>query len=467
MSEVLSKLWRAVRYLFAPGNVLYWGMYALAGMWLGWHQLKQAEAVRAFLRNNANAAQLEAGDLELLLAMQSKVPVLPLSAVLIMFVAMLLLVAKMCDGVQRIGEGLGDEPVPFTPVSIVPFSIVFKYFFGMFLWALPWGFLIVTMRFAVWALVATVVFYIVFAPAMLMNLIGNNSLRSMISPQSWVVTITNLRWRYVAIIVMPVLLAVAVGFVAGLLAALLGSVMFELVAESVLTAFFFALPWAYCGYFMRADAAEETLTAPMHAVLAEADVGMMSDAEQRAFAQDMLTVDMLMEEGAGGIEEILAPYVARDAGMWFPAFARQYALLQRRGGRDALRQFEDRLLARAASGDMHNGEMRLYTLLRHALLRIAEDDPARLHGDWIAALSQLANAHGDHDMVLHLTHGFHQRHPEHKDTVGNYYLRARALDRLGRREESVKLLTQLLAHYPDHPRAAQIRRTLTLLQKPS
>lgn len=467
MSVIFAKLLRAVRYLFVLGNVFYWGLHALASTWLGWHQHRQAEAVLAFLAEKGlDPAQIESAGMALLLEMQAHLPPIPLSVLAFYVVTMLLMLAKMCDGIMRISEGLEHEPVPLAPVSIVPFSIVFKYFAGIILWAIPWLFFLFTVKFASWAMLLMVGFFWVLAPAMLMNLVGNNSLASMMSPASWVVTIRNLGWQYAAIILIPIAFAVVSGFIAGFLGAVIGEVA-ALVLESVVVTFSVALTWVYCGYFMRADAPDSEWTPEMREVLALADTRLMSEAEQRVFAQDMLAVDVLLEEGAGGIEEMLAPYVRRDPVAWFPAFVRQYAFLQKRGGREALRQLEDRMLARAASGATEIGERRLYDVLQPSLRRIAEEDPLRLEGDWIYPLSQLANAQGDHEMVLRLTRDFAERYPHHSDAVGNAYLAARALDRLGRRDEAIAALEQLLARFPDHARAAQIRHTLALLQKPS
>ena len=42
---------------------------------------------------------------------------------------------------------------------------------------------------------------------------------------------------------------------------------------------------------------------------------------------------------------------------------------------------------------------------------------------------------------------------------------ARALDKTGKREQALHLLAQLISHYPDHPKTAQIRHSYELLQK--
>ena len=92
-------------------------------------------------------------------------------------------------------------------------------------------------------------------------------------------------------------------------------------------------------------------------------------------------------------------------------------------------------------------------------------DPARLPADWIQPLARMAIEHNDYDIVLALTRNFAQRHPGHKHILENYYCAARALDKKGQRDKALHLLQQLIDHYPDHPKIAQVRRSHELLQQ--
>ena len=88
-----------------------------------------------------------------------------------------------------------------------------------------------------------------------------------------------------------------------------------------------------------------------------------------------------------------------------------------------------------------------------------------LPADWILPLAQTAAGKQHYDTVLKLTRGFAKHHPGHPHIVENYFLSARALAKKGERDKAQQLLQQLLARYPDHAKAIQIRRTLELMQQ--
>lgn len=469
MPVILDKLRRTLRFLFQPGNLLYLGLFVLAKTLFGWYQLKRLEALEAFLQQ-ARGIDENSPEIVVLAAMleaSKKLPDIPIYASILLILTAILAVCKCFDGIMRISEGLEDEPVPFTPLSITPLGLTFKYLIGMLLWGIIFAALVFFTKFSPWVFYGAFAFLWIFSPAMIMNLVGNNSFAALFSPVAWIATIRNLGLNYAAIILIPFATIFAVGFILGYLAAFF-SPLTGVVLENLATTFGMALSLFYCGYFMREDQAEDS-SADIHAVLAEAELSALNDAEQRQFAQDMLAVDLLDEEGsASGIEDILLPYAQRDPAIWFPAFRRLHAHWQKRGNRDSLHKLEDRMLARAAaiqSMDGGNGEQRIYRYLHPALTRIAETDPDRLPADSIYPLAQLASANQHYDTILLLTRQFGKRNPGHKDIFANYYLAARALDKLGKRPESIRLLEQLVAHHPEHPRIAQARRTLQLLQE--
>ena len=97
-------------------------------------------------------------------------------------IAGFLFLCKMFDGIPRLSEGLEDEPVPFAPVSLVPFLTPLKYIAGSILLALatlPIAFLFGLKS---WQL-CLILINSLFMPAMVMNLVGNDSILSMISPR--------------------------------------------------------------------------------------------------------------------------------------------------------------------------------------------------------------------------------------------------------------------------------------------
>ena len=470
MPIIFSKLLRALRFLSQPGNLLYWGLFALANIVFSWYQLKQIVALQAFLQSrNLNENSPEAAFILAMLEGSGHIPSIPFFVSALLFLASILITCKCFDGIMRISEGLEEEPVPFAPLSITPLSLTFKYLAGMLLWLILFVILSIFSNFALWFIFVALCLFWIFTPAMIMNLIGNNSFAALFNPMAWIATIRNLGLNYAAILLVPLATILIIGIVLGFIAAFLNPLV-GLVLKNILTAFATALTWLYCGYFMRADQTDDNSAAVL-AMLAEGELSALSDAEQRQFAQDMLAVDLLNEDGAAsGIEDILLPYAQRDAVIWFPALRRLHAHWQKRGGRDSLHHLEDRMLARAAAGqgmDSGAGEQRIYRYLHPVLTRIAETDPERLPADSIYPLAQLASANQHYDTILLLTRQFGKRHPGHKDIFANYYLAARALDKLGKRAESIQLLEQLITHYPEHPRIAQAKRTLQLLRTPS
>ena len=67
--------------------------------------------------------------------------------------------------------------------------------------------------------------------------------------------------------------------------------------------------------------------------------------------------------------------------------------------------------------------------------------------------------------MLAITRQFAKNHPDHPQLIDNYILAARALAKIGGQDKAQQLLQQMLARFPDHAKAAQIRHTLKLLQE--
>ena len=203
--------------------------------------------------------------------------------------------------------------------------------------------------------------------------------------------------------------------------------------------------------------------APDFSLLADADTSGMDIGTQKTFVLALARADTLL--GSNKIDAglaLLAPYAdeAHDAAAYFPAYRRLYEHYAIHRRYDTLQTLEQRLTEAATQGNE-----RCYLVVRKAVENIALDDPARLPADWIQPLARMAVEHHDYDIVLALTRNFAQRHPGHKHILDNYYCAARALDKKGERERALHLLQQLIAHYPDHPKTAQVRRTLERLQQ--
>lgn len=464
MNENLNKLKRAINYLFRPGNTLYLGILAILLSISGFVEHAQEQTIVRILTEkglNPNCNPVE--DIQCFTAIMEAGEQIPThyGLMLLGFIIQFLFSCKMCDGIMRLSEGLEDEPVPFMPVSVITFLTPFKYSIGIFLivlCSLP----LMLFGFAVWMIALFLILFI-FNPAMLMNLLGNDSIASMINPSGWIKVIQNMGpANYLAMLLVPFAVTLVLGFTVGGVSALAHSVPVKIILKSTLQAFAIGLTFIYIGYFMRADVPQGLSEAEQRA-LYEADTYRMDDDTKKQFAQDLLAADTLRNEGSfDQMEALLLPYATaqHNIAQYFPAYRRLYERYSVHRRYDALQTLEQRLIEAAAQGNE-----RCYLLVRKAVENMALDDPARLPADWIQPLARMAIEHSDYDIVLALTRNFAQRHPGHKHILENYYCAARALDKKGQCDKSLHLLQQLIERYPDHPKIAQVRRSYELLQK--
>lgn len=464
MNENLNKLKRAINYLFRPGNTLYLGILAILLSISGFVEHAQEQTIVRILTEkglNPNCNPVE--DIQCFTAIMEAGEQIPThyGLMLLGFIIQFLFSCKMCDGIMRLSEGLEDEPVPFMPVSVITFLTPFKYSIGLFLIALC-SLPLMLFGFAVWMIALFLILFI-FNPAMLMNLLGNDSIASMINPSGWIKVIQNMGpANYLAMLLVPFAVTLVLGFTVGGVSALAHSVPVKIILKSTLQAFAIGLTFIYIGYFMRADV-PQGLSESEQRALYEADTYRMDEEEKKQFAQDLLAVDVLMQEGGfREAETLLLNYTSmhRDIGQYFPAYRILYEFYQVHHRYEELPALEQRLIEAAV-----HGNERCYLCVRKAVENIALDDIARLPADWIKPLARMAGEHHDYNTVLALTRNFAQRHKGHKDILENYYFAARALDKTGKRDQALHLLAQLISHYPDHPKTAQIRHSYELLQK--
>ena len=468
IKDNFDKLLRAIRYLFKGGTLLYWGILAVVLCINGFHDYQQAEIANKIFADAGVSPDCSITDPKCFDAMLdvSKATSGNIGFFLLQMAAGFLLACKMFDGIMRISEGLEEEPVPYAPVTLVPFLTPLKYLVGMIiigiallpLWLLggPHAWLF-PFLFVTW----------LFAPAMIMNLIGNDSIGSMVSPGGWVQVIRNMGiGNYLSILLFPLITLIGIGFIlgfiVGIIAGITHSPMLLVFMIAVIQAFATALTYLYIGYFMREKESQDLSEAEQR-VLYEADTYRMDEEEKKQFAQDLLAVDVLMQEGGfTEAEALLLNYTSayRDIGQYFPAYRALYEFYQVHHRHAELPALEQRLIEAAV-----HGNERCYLCVRKAVENIALDDIARLPADWIKPLARMAGEHHDYNAVLALTRNFAQRHKGHKDILENYYFAARALDKTGNRDQALHLLAQLISHYPDHPKTAQIRHSYELLQK--
>ena len=465
MNENLDKLKRAIRYLFRPGNALYLGILAIILCLEAMETLKNLNTIMEAFQAQGVDPNCDPGtDIKCFTVMMEASKNIPANYGLtaLKIIAGFLFLCKMFDGIQRISEGREDDPVPFAPVSLVPFLTPLKYIGGSILVCL------ITLPLALIASVQLWQFCLglistLFLPAMVMNLVGNDSVISMISPRAWLITINNMGLKnYLALLLFPLLVAFPLAFGLVILAALSGNEGLILISMEIAIVLAIALTYTYIGYFMRADAPQGLNDAELR-VLHEADTYHMDDDAKKQFAQDLLAADTLQAEGSfDEMEALLLPYTSapKNIAQYFPAWRRLYQHYTMHRRHEALPALEQRLIEAAAQGNE-----RCYLVVRKAVEDMALDDPARLPADWIQPLARMAVEHHDYDIVLALTRNFAQRHPGHKHILDNYYCAARALDKKGEHERALHLLQQLIEHYPDHPKTAQVRRTLERLQQ--
>ena len=454
IKDNFDKLLRAIRYLFKGGNLLYWGILAVVLCINGFHDYQQAEIANKIFADAGVSPDCSITDPKCFDAMLdvSKATSGNIGFFLLQMAAGFLLACKMFDGIMRISEGLEEEPVPYAPVTLVPFLTPLKYLVGMIiigiallpLWLLggPHAWLF-PFLFVTW----------LFAPAMIMNLIGNDSIGSMVSPGGWVQVIRNMGiGNYLSILLFPLITLIGIGFILGFIVGIIAGITHS----PMLLVFMIAVIQAFATALTYLSEAEQR-------VLYEADTYRMNEEEKKQFAQDLLAVDVLMQEGGfTEAEALLLNYTSayRDIGQYFPAYRALYEFYQVHHRHAELPALEQRLIEAAV-----HGNERCYLCVRKAVENIALDDIARLPADWIKPLARMAGEHHDYNAVLALTRNFAQRHKGHKDILENYYFAARALDKTGKRDQALHLLAQLISHYPDHPKTAQIRHSYELLQK--
>lgn len=459
-----DKFLRAIRYTFRSGNVLYWGLFAIILCIIARDDSERTAGIARIFNtygvspnchpdtsNACHDAWQQIG--------QEYPP--HYDMMLLFFSAFYLFLCKMFDGVRRLFEGLEEKPVPYEPASLITFLLPLKFHIGILL-LLAVSLLLLPLGSSFW-LIGTLTIFCFFTPAMMMSLIGNNSILGMIYPGNWLLILKNLGMtNYLCLVFIPFLLACLLNHFVAFLERILGNPPLTLGIASLIAAFTLALSILYIGYFT-CEKVQAGLSEEEKRVLYDADTYRMDDDEKKQFAQDLLATELLIREGGfAQAETLLLNYtsVYRDIGQYFPAYRALYEFYQIHRRYEALPALEQRLIEAAMYGNE-----RCYRCVRKAVENIALDDIARLPADWIKPLSHMAFDHHDYRSVLALTRNFAQRHPGHKDILENYYFAARALDKSGETEQALHLLQDLITHYPEHPKTTQIRRSYEKLQQ--
>ena len=488
--NILANLQRALRFTFKSGNIIY-----IVGI-----------AVILSISMNINASHM----LEQAVTRQELTP--SLFAMLVQMVAGVILICKVLDNTGRLRLGLDNEEISLNPVSVVSLGLPLRYTGIIMLFGFATGIIAAILGNIISNQIVFGAFIIVLfllTPAMLLAMLETETAGAAFSSRPLAHAISEIGtvnyivalliagitfliwWGVTHFWLEPALQQKLVGNL--LEQAFSGKKSFSLPMVFYIYSFISSLSIMllaffnhhfYATFFPREDDEDgeygmdisdrEGITAtlaehgvsaapqaekkaaeplPDFSLLTDADTSNMGIETQKAFALALARADALLTSNKidAGLE-LLAPFAdeAHDAAAYFPAYQRIYALKPQY---DLLH----RLIAAAARGHQPS-----FDLIRPELERI---DPATLPADSVLPLAQFAARQQHYKTVLAITRQFAKNHPDHPQLIDNYILAARALAKSGAEDKAQQLLQQMLARFPDHAKAAQIRHTLKLLQE--
>ena len=488
--NILANLQRALRFTFKSGNLIY-----IVGI-----------AVILSISMNINASHM----LEQAVTRQELTP--SLFAMLVQMVAGVILICKVLDNTGRLRLGLDNEEISLNPVSVVSLGLPLRYTGIIMLFGFATGIIAAILGNIISNQIVFGAFIIVLfllTPAMLLAMLETETAGAAFSSRPLAHAISEIGtvnyivalliagitfliwWGVTHFWLEPALQQKLVGNL--LEQAFSGKKSFSLPMVFYIYSFISSLSIMllaffnhhfYATFFPREDDEDgeygmdisdrEGITAtlaehgvsaapqaekkaaeplPDFSLLTDADTSNMGIEAQKAFALALTRADALRTSNKidAGLE-LLAPFAdeAHDAAAYFPAYQRIYALKPQY---DLLH----RLIAAAARGHQPS-----FDLIRPELERI---DPATLPADSVLPLAQFAARQQHYKTVLAITRQFAKNHPDHPQLIDNYILAARALAKSGAEDKAQQLLQQMLARFPDHAKAAQIRHTLKLLQE--
>ena len=488
--NILANLQRALRFTFKSGNLIY-----IVGI-----------AVILSISMNINASHM----LEQAVTRQELTP--SLFAMLVQLVAGVILICKVLDNTGRLRLGLDNEEISLNPVSVVSLGLPLRYTGIIMLFGFVTGIIAAILGNIISNQIVFGAFIIVLfflTPAMLLAMLETETAGAAFSSRPLAHAISEIGTvnYIVALLIAGITFLIWWGvthfwlepalqqnLVGNLLEqAFSGKKSFSLPIVFYIYSFISSLSIMllaffnhhfYATFFPREDdedgeygmdisdregitatlaehgvsaapQAEEKAAEPLpdFSLLTDADTSNMGIETQKAFALALTRADALLTSNKidAGLE-LLAPFAdeTHDAAAYFPAYQRIYALKPQY---DLLH----RLIAAAARGHQPS-----FDLIRPELESI---DPATLPADSVLPLAQFAARQQHYKTVLAITRQFAKNHPDHPQLIDNYILAARALAKSGAEDKAQQLLQQMLARFPDHAKAAQIRHTLKLLQE--
>ena len=488
--NILANLQRALRFTFKSGNLIY-----IVGI-----------AVILSISMNINASHM----LEQAVTRQELTP--NLFAMLVQMVAGVILICKVLDNTGRLRLGLDNEEISLNPVSVVSLSLPLRYTGIIILFGFVTGIIAAILGNIISNQIvfgAIIIVLFLLTPAMLLAMLETETAGAAFSSRPLAHAISEIGTvnYIVALLIAGITFLIWWGvthfwlepalqqnLVGNLLEqAFSGKKSFSLPMVFYIYSFISSLSIMllaffnhhfYATFFPREDDEDgeygmdisdhEGITAtlaehgvsaapqaekkaaeplPDFSLLTDADTSNMGIETQKAFALALTRADALLTSNKidAGLE-LLAPFAdeTHDAAAYFPAYQRIYALKPQY---DLLH----RLIAAAARGHQPS-----FDLIRPELESI---DPATLPADSVLPLAQFAARQQHYKTVLAITRQFAKNHPDHPQLIDNYILAARALAKSGAEDKAQQLLQQMLARFPDHAKAAQIRHTLKLLQE--
>lgn len=171
---------RAVRYLVRPANLLYLGISVLAINLLIFYGYKDNDDLTIRILLAQTGSDLPPPNFALWIGY---------------LVVQYLCLCKLFDGMARLADGRDNEPVPFAPVTVTTAWLPCKYNIGLLLLGLALLPVALPFIYSKYPLAREIAEYLLtfaiwlFAAAALMNLVGENSIFSMINPGDWIATI--------------------------------------------------------------------------------------------------------------------------------------------------------------------------------------------------------------------------------------------------------------------------------------
>jgi tetratricopeptide (TPR) repeat protein len=302
------------------------------------------------------------------------------------------------------------------------------------------------------------IFFCLGLPASVMTLSVSNSLRQALNPVKWVFLMRQVGKPYLLLLFYLLLLTKGAPYAQRLLLPRLGDWLI-LPALTWTLLYFTLIMFAMMGYVLyqfhqalglkvRISFARSSSNPAARAAIAQADPMAEAVANKVATGELDAAIDIADEQRRQYPEDL--------------AIQERYQTLLLAAGRT------ERALA--------HGQTYLGLLLRLGRAEQALDLLKRLRGvdgaflperpDAVLPLAEAAFSRRDADTTVALVRGFDKRHPRHPDIPGVYFLSARLMSELLRRDPTALTILRGLQHkYPEHPVTAAAAPYLAALEK--